>query len=82
MRIQATVDKPAETFNAYEDYKSCMDRRALDLIFADHDGYFLLCVADINETGGTVFEVRRDDSKLVSVRTVRRRKDDIGAGHD
>lgn len=72
VRIQATVDKPEKTFAQYEDYKSCMDRRVLDLIFADRDGYYMLCISEINETNGVVYEVRRDASTLASVRSIHR----------
>jgi hypothetical protein len=72
VRIQASVAKPEERNTEYADYKSCAERRVLDMIFADKNVYYLLCISEINEAAGAVYEVRRTDSRLASVRPARR----------
>jgi hypothetical protein len=52
-------------------YKTCSERRALDLIFADRSAYYLLCISSVDPSNAVVFEVRRDGG-LASVRYVRR----------
>jgi hypothetical protein len=71
--LQAPIEEPREATAEYKDYKTCIERRALDLVFADKNVYYLLCVSEINDDAGVVYEVRRTDSKLASVRWSRRR---------
>lgn len=71
--IQATVDEPEHASSQYRDYVTCSERKGLDLIFADRNGYFMLCLSEIDEASAAVFEVRRDDATLASVRAVSRR---------
>lgn len=78
VRIQAAVGQPEEATTQFADYKSCMERRALDLIFADKNAYYLLCISEINNATGAVYEVRRTDARLASVRPAR--KNQTGTG--
>jgi len=70
-RLRAPIEAPT-TSSSYEDYQSCMSRLGLDLVFADKNVYYLLCVSQINDDSGVVYEVRRAESKLASVRWSRR----------
>jgi hypothetical protein len=72
VRIQAAVDKTGAFSLQYLDFTQCMDRRALDLIFSDKSVSYLLCVSEINDSTGVVYEVRRTEPRLASVRQVRR----------
>jgi len=47
------------------------EARHLHLVFSDKDRYFLLCTSTIDPDRGAVYEVRREDSSLASVRYVR-----------
>jgi len=55
----------------YDSYKRCAGRRGLDLIFADKDAYYMLCISSVDDSSALVFEVRRD-AGLASVRFARR----------
>jgi hypothetical protein len=48
-------------------YEACLKAQALRLIYADNQGYYLLCMNDDASTEGTVFEVSRTNG-LVSAR--------------
>ncbi len=73
IRVEAIVKEPekGEKSAWYESYKRCASRRALDLVFADKDAYYMLCISGVDESSGIVYEVRRD-SGLASVRFARR----------
>jgi hypothetical protein len=73
VRIEAMV-KPLEAKEQspwYDNYEQCANRRALDLIFADKDAYYILCKSTVDERSAIVFEVRRDVG-LTSIRFVQR----------
>jgi len=72
IRLQTPLEPQSGSAVAYQDYRSCMERRALDLVFADKNVYYLLCVSEINDDAGVVYEVKRSDSKIASVRWSRR----------
>jgi hypothetical protein len=68
--IEAIVKEPeGKDRSWYDNYKRCSGRRALDLIFADKESYYMLCISNVDKTTGIVFEVRRQTG-LVSVRFV------------
>lgn len=73
VRIQAAAAEPTSLQVRYADYKLCVERRALDLIFADKNSYFMLCISEINDANGVVYEVRREGSSFASVRSIQRR---------
>ena len=70
--IEAMVKEPETKEKSvwYDSYKRCASRRALDLIFADKDAYYMFCISGLDETA-LVFEVRREVG-LVSVRFIQR----------
>jgi hypothetical protein len=72
--MQAMVNKPEGTGDAtwQDNYKRCSDRGALDLIFADKESYYMLCISGVDKARAVVYEVRRDVG-LVSVRFITRR---------
>jgi len=70
--IETMIELENATSVRHGDYESCQSRRALNLIMADNSGYFMLCVGELNDSAGLVYEVRRDPMKLSSVRRVRR----------
>jgi len=63
------IDSVPDT--AYDDYDTCQQSRRLHLVFSDSDRYFLLCTSEIDPERGAVYEVRREDSALASVRYLR-----------
>lgn len=72
VRIEAVVKEPDPKGKSawYENYNRCASRRALDLIFADKESYYMLCISSFDKTSALVFEVRRHIG-LVSVRFIR-----------
>lgn len=73
VRLEALVKDPdgKEKSAWYDSYKRCAGRRGLDLIFADKDAYYMLCISSVDDSSALVFEVRRD-AGLASVRFARR----------
>src|SRR5204863_68697 len=72
IRMEAIAAKEGTGNNPWQDnYKRCGDRRALDLIFADKETYYMLCISTFDKVQGVVYEVRRD-AGLVSVRLIRK----------
>jgi hypothetical protein len=74
--VEALVKEPEskqsgtnESSEWYGHYKSCTERRGLDLIFADKGSYYLLCISPDEDKQGIVFEVRRETG-LASIRFV------------
>jgi hypothetical protein len=67
LRDSDAKERPATLAN----YKTCSERRALDLIFSDRSAYYLLCISSKVPSNAVVFEVRRDGG-LASARYVRR----------
>lgn len=55
-----------------DDFQACLERRALELIFADRERYFLLCISELNAAYGALYEVRRSDPGIASVRMLER----------
>lgn len=73
--IQAPVEEPQKgdpLAGLYENYKTCLLSRHLRMVFSDRDRYFILCIAKNNAATGALYEVRREDSALTSVRYITR----------
>jgi hypothetical protein len=62
IRMEAISKKPeSKEKSSWEDnYKLCSNRRALDLILADKESYYMLCISSMDSTAAIVYEVRRD----------------------
>ena len=71
MPIEVTVEAPEKPDPLHDNYRTCQEARHLHLVFSDKDRYFLLCTSAIDPDRGAVYEVRREDSVLASVRYVR-----------
>ena len=71
MPIEVRVAEPEKPDAMHDNYRTCQEARRLHLVFSDKDRYFLLCTSAIDPDRGAVYEVRRDDSSLASVRYVR-----------
>jgi hypothetical protein len=72
LHIDAMIKETENSKSAWVDgYKKCSERHALDLIMADKESYYMLCVSSVDPSSGVVYEVRRDVG-LVSVRFVGR----------
>jgi hypothetical protein len=73
--IAAMIKKADEMQSSswFDNYKACSERRALNLIFADKETYFMLCIDKYDASFGVVYEVRRD-AGLASVRPVTRKR--------
>lgn len=72
-RIEAMV-KAAEgegKSNIHSNYRSCNERRALDLIISDKEAYYILCISRVEPKSAIVFEVRRSTG-LASARLIQR----------
>lgn len=72
VKIQAPAMAPGRETAQHQDYDVCLQRKGLDLLIADTASYFMLCPSEIDDTMGAVYEVRRDNSALASVRQVSR----------
>lgn len=72
VKIQAPAMVPGRETAQHQDYDVCLQRKGLDLLIADTASYFMLCPSEIDDTMGVVYEVRRDNSALASVRQVSR----------
>lgn len=71
MPIEVRVEAPEKSDAMHDNYRTCQEARHLHLVFSDKDRYFLLCTSAIDPDRGAVYEVRREDSSLASVRYVR-----------
>jgi hypothetical protein len=71
MPIEVVAEDPGKPDTLHDNYQTCRDARHLHLVFSDKDRYFLLCTSAIDPDRGAVYEVRREDSALASVRYVR-----------
>jgi len=69
--IEVRVEEPEKPDAMHDNYRTCQEARHLHLVFSDKDRYFLLCTSTIDPDRGAVYEVRREDSSLASVRYVR-----------
>lgn len=67
----ATISSQSNPAAWQQNFDACKRRRRLQLIFADKSAYYVLCPSEI-DTHGSIFEVRREDSHLASVRYVTR----------
>lgn len=72
IKIRAMANSLESGAVEQQDYGTCMRRDGLQLIFADKSGYYMLCAGEIDKTIGMIYEVRRDNSVLASVRRVSR----------
>ena len=71
MPIEVRVEAPEKSDSLHDNYRTCQEARHLHLVFSDKDRYFLLCTSTIDPDRGAVYEVRREDSALASVRYIR-----------
>lgn len=71
--IQALLSESDRKLAQHANYRLCSERRALDLIIADRDSYYMLCKSAINQVNAAVYEVRREFG-LTSVRIITRER--------
>lgn len=72
IKIRAMVESSESGSDERRDYETCKKRDGLQLVFGDKNGYFMLCTSEIDDMDGVIYEVRRQDSALASVRRVSR----------
>jgi len=73
--IRAIVEQPEKddpSYLLYAGYQTCMAARRLHLVFSDRNRYFMLCKGDPDFGSAALYEVRREDSALASVRYISR----------